>query len=149
MSYYDALIAKWPTLAAGTVSDRLAAINALTVPGPSAPVPIVAVTEYLRSNNLWLAIKAATATSPGAAAAVDYNSDTRAQTIDFSLPIVGQMLADLVGRALLSQQQSDAMVALGATTLPWWKANGYRAPITGQDLVEAGLQTAPPVTPLA
>jgi hypothetical protein len=121
MAYYDALVAKWATLT-GTTQQKLDAVNALTVAGPNVPVPVLQVMTYLRTNNLWMGIKAATATSPGAAAAVDYNSDPRVQTLDVSLPIVQSMLADLVSKTLLTQAQSDAIKAMGTPPIPWWQA---------------------------
>ena len=140
MPYYDALKTKWATLSPGTTAQKLAAINALTVAGPAQSVPISTVVNWLRMNNLWLPIKAAVAfgSSPGAMAAVDLNSDLREQTIDFTLPLVGAMLADLVSHGLLSQAQSDALVAMGATTLPWWQSAGYTSPIGQGDLAAAG-----------
>ncbi|HEY8837232.1 MAG TPA: hypothetical protein VIO16_06020 [Dehalococcoidia bacterium] len=137
MAYYDALVAKWATLT-GTTQARLDAVNALTIPGPNVPVPVLQVMTYLRENNLWMAIKAATATSAGAAAAVDYNSDPRVQTLDVSLAIVQGMLADLVTHGLLSQAQSDAIVAMGAPPVLWWQANGYTGPFSAPDLQAAG-----------
>lgn len=143
MSYYDALAAKWATLS-GDTATKLATVNALTVPGPNVPVPVLEVMTYLRTNNLWLAIKAATGTSTGAAAAVDYNDDVRVQTLDVSLPIVQSMLADLVTHSLLTQQQADEIKALGAPSVPWWQASvangggGLSSPVTAPDLVGAG-----------
>lgn len=147
MAYYDALVAQWASLT-GTTQQKLDVINALTVPGPNVPVPVLQVMTYLRTNNLWLQIKSAQATSPGAAAAVDYNTDPRVQTIDMTLPIVQLMVADLVAHTLLTTAQALALAAMATTTTPWSQANGYNTPISGQDLVNAGLQSAVPVTPL-
>jgi hypothetical protein len=144
MAYYDALIAKWATLS-GTTQAKLAAINALTVPGPSQPIPVLQVMTYLRTNNLWLPIKAAVATSAGAAAAVDYNSDPRVQTLDVSLPIVLGMLADLVTNKLLAQSQSDAIKAMGTPLVPWITTTvangggGLSGPVSQPDLDKNGL----------
>jgi hypothetical protein len=141
MAYYDALAAKWPTLV-GTTQQKLDAVNALTVPGPNVPVPVLQVMTFLRTNNVWMGIKAAT--SAGALAAVDYNSDPRVQTLDVSLPIVQAMLADLVTHGLLTQSQSDAIKAMGATTILWWQATvaqgggGLSGPVSSADLVVAG-----------
>jgi hypothetical protein len=32
-----------------------------------------------------------------------------------------------------------ALLAMAATTIPWWKASGYPCPFSGQDIVNAGL----------
>lgn len=143
MAYYDALVAKWATLT-GTTAQKLATVNVLTVTGPTRPVSIVDVMAYLRQNNLWMPIKAATAISPGAAAAVDLSTDLRATTIDFTLPVVAGMLADLVAHALLTQAQSNALTAMSNTTIPWWQATvaqgggGLSSPVSQSDLSAAG-----------
>lgn len=156
MAYYDALIAAWngatqppagvtgAALTGLTTAQKLAAVNGWTVVGPNVPIPVLQVMTYLRTNNLWMAIKAATATSNGAAAAVDYNSDPRVQTLDVSLAIVQGMLADLVTHTLLTQAQSDAIKAMGSPLLPWWQASvaagggGLSGPVSNPDLVAAG-----------
>lgn len=145
MAYYDALISKWGTLS-GTTQQKLAAINALTVAAPNAPVPISAVMAYLRENNLWLSIKAAAAagSSQGAVAALDLNQDLRQTTIDFSLTLVGLMLADLVSHGLLSQAQSDALASMGTPQIPWWSTpvdhggGGLSSKVSVDDLQAAG-----------
>jgi hypothetical protein len=142
MAYYDALKAQWPSVTGATTADKLAALNALTVAGPRQLVPITSVMEYLRANNLWLRIKAATGVSQGALAAVDYNSDARATSINFDLDIVKAMLADLIANNLFTQAQSDALSSMGNSTVPWWQASGYTAPITYGDLALAGIEGA-------
>jgi hypothetical protein len=139
MGYYDALVALWPTLT-GSVQEKLDAANRATVAGPDRGVPIAEVMTYLRSNNLWLPIKqaAAAGSSVGAAAAVDLNADMRINTIDFNLPIVGGMLADMVGHKLLTQAQSDALVAMKAATILWRDAHGYPE-LSLNDVAAAGL----------
>lgn len=137
MAYYDALISKWNTLS-GTTDIKLSQINSLTVAGPDRLVPISEISDMLRSQGAWLPIKAAVTTSVGAAAAIDLNEDQRLVTIDINLPIVGQMLADLVSHSLLTQVQADAIVALKNTTTPWWQVNGYTSPINNNDLLAAG-----------
>lgn len=200
MTYYDALIAKWPTLGAAVIDQgridaakkafaaplaelpvrnadeelrdfeaRLDAanaerdawraawidifedaavvakcekLNAMTVTGdPLAEVPIEAVMGYLRANGLWLPIKAAQATSQGAAAAVDLNDDLRARTINFSLPVVKAMVADLIGHGLLRSEHLAAMTMLEVPEVPWWQSAGYSGPITPADLEAVFIDT--------
>jgi hypothetical protein len=139
--YYDALVAKWATLS-GTTAEKLAAINALTLAGPNVPVPVLQVMTYLRTNNLWMAIKASA--TPGAQAAVDYNSDPRVQTLDVSLPIVQGMIADLVTHSLLTQTQANEIIAMGNVGIPWWKmpvasgGGGLKGHVGMNDLIAAG-----------
>lgn len=40
MPYYDAMIAKWPTLQPGTTAEKLVEINAATATGPAIPMVI-------------------------------------------------------------------------------------------------------------
>lgn len=142
MPYYTALQAKWPSLSADTTENKLVALNNLTAPRP-APAPIASVMTYLRSNGLWLGIKAASVgavPSLGAQAAVDLNADLRMETIDFGLPIVQAMLADLVTHGLLTQEQAAALNALGTEVIPWWQSAGYPRPFDMGDITEAGLE---------
>jgi hypothetical protein len=136
MTDYSALVAKWATLT-GDTATKLAAVNAATVAGPNVPVPVLQVMTYLRTNNLWMGVKASQ--TPGAMAAVDYNSDPRVQTLDVSLLIVRGMLADLVTHTLLTQAQADAIVAMGTPPVPWWQANGYSRAFDLGDINAAGL----------
>lgn len=137
MAYYDRLKTKWADLS-GTTQEKIAAINTLTVPGPDKLVAIADIMTYLRTYNLWLPIKAAAGTNPAAAAVVDIEEDLRANTIDFSLPIVSQLLAALVQTNLLSQNHADEITAMKATTQLWWQANGYPSIFNENDLIAAG-----------
>lgn len=149
MAYYDALIAKWATLPAVTtgadVTANLATLNAMTVPGTTQPVAIIDAVTYLREQNAWLAIKAAAPTNPAAEAAVDLNDDIRATTVDFSLPGVRAMIDALVTSGYLTTAQSAALIAMGATAVPWWEASiadtgaALSSPINVHDLIAAGV----------
>jgi hypothetical protein len=50
------------------------------------------------------------------------------------------MLGDLIANNLITAKHAADITAMGNTTLPWWQSVGYPHPITGQDLVDAGLQ---------
>lgn len=139
MAHYDALVAQWKLLTSQTTDAKLAEINALKVPGPTKLVAIIDVMNYLRSAGAWLTIKAAAGTNLGALAAVDLNSDPRAVTMDFDLPIVGQMIGALVSANLLSAQQAADLVAMKNPLVPWWKANGYSGEFNSNDITAAGL----------
>lgn len=143
MPYYDALIAKWATLK-GTTDEKLTQINALAVPGPDRAVPIDEITALWWRQGVWPIIKVSASTSAGAAAALAINSDTRMQTIDMNIPIVGQMLGEMVSKSVITQAQADDVIALKNTTLPWWQgtvAQGggeLRASVALSDLAAAG-----------
>lgn len=148
-THYAALTAKWATLPAVTtgadVTANLATLDALTLNGSSQPVAIIEAVTYLREQNAWLAIKAASADNAAAAAAVDLNDDVRATMIDFSLPGVKAMLAALVSANLLSDDQSAALTAMGVATVPWWETpvanggGGLSSPVNVHDLIAAGI----------
>lgn len=143
---YDEALATWHMGYAAIFHDtavlaKLSQINALTVAGPRQLVPISTVMEYLRSHNLWLPIKNAQAGSPGAAAAVDYNSDMRAETIDFDLPIVQAMLDDLVSHQLLTLEQRGTIDAMATSRVPWWQDAGFTSPIGTGDLESVFVST--------
>lgn len=99
--------------------DAAAALNVEQVAQPDRTVPISEVMEYLRSNNLWVAIKKASATNDAAYACVDLNEDPRATTIDFNLPVTQGVLAALVSATLLTQTQADDLTAMKSWSLPW------------------------------
>lgn len=122
MSFYVTLAALIAAPEYTNLSDVEAAavVTAKTLPGVNAPVQIADLMVYLRTNSLWLPIKAAAATgNPAAAAAVDINEDTRARTIDMSLEVVHQLLGGLVQSQLLTQDQADTIIAMGAPPVSW------------------------------
>lgn len=138
MAYYDALVEKWATLE-GTAHDKLVAVNAATEAAADRLVPIAEVMTYLRSNALWLPIKAAAGSNPAAAACVDLAEDLRAQEIDFSLTIAQQVLGGLVQSGLLSADQADHLQAMKNVFVPWWQAHNYPGLFNESDLIAAGL----------
>lgn len=157
MAYYGALIAAWnsgATLPSGVTGTAFAAgdtdiqkidkVNDWTITGPNQPVPVLTIATWLREQGLWLPIKAAAAagSSQGAVAAIDYNEDPRTDTLDFSLAAVQAMLADLVSHNLLTQAQSNALVAMGTPQVPWVTAESGAdlvGPVTNADVSLSGL----------
>lgn len=151
LSEFEAALAGRHTAYAGIFLDpaviaKLDQVNALTVAGSRQMVPIAAVMGYLRANNLWLPIRAAQASSEGAAAAVDYNTDPRTVSIDFDLPIVQLMLDDLVAHDLLSTEQRAELDAMASSQLPWWQNAGFTSPIGTGDLEAVMVQTGEVLT---
>lgn len=143
---YDIALAEWHMGYASIFHDpaviaKLEQLNAETVSGPRRIVPIATVMEYLRTNNLWPSIVAARVVSPGAAAAVDYNSDSRTHSINLDLPIVQAMLDDLVARNLLTDEQRTTIYRMGNTVVPWWQSAGFSSPIGTGDLESVFVQT--------
>ena len=151
MAYYDALKAQWAALPAGdTTAQKLAAVNALTVAGPSIDVPVSAVVGYLaESSKLASLLKyaaAPAATEAGVAAAElsaiimcpnappfrTSNSTVAASVAGFLTALAADANSGLVAADV------TALLALAATTLPWWQSAGYTSPISQGDLDAAG-----------
>lgn len=139
MAYYDALIAKWPTLAPGTTQQKLDALNAETVAGPATPMVI----ETYRIYNV---IDASEFTALSAANQQLVRDILSMGTVDASVgtAVRTRMLA-LFGAGTATR---TALAALAATfetkTISWAKANGYPdaqkggGGITLTDLANAG-----------
>ena len=139
MAYYDALIAKWPTLTPGTTAAKLVQINALTVSG-SIPTTIYSTGADILNCIDWTEFNALT--------------DAKQKNILALCAIPGALLG---GSGQLSHLVPGMIVAYfppaGATitalsamakALPWWQATvaqgggGLQAPVAPSDLVQAG-----------
>lgn len=162
MAYYDALISKWATLPTGdATAQKLAAINAMTVPGPNVDVQPSAVKGKLLLMGAYFPLKAF------AGSAVNSNT-THDNALGAAMSLIEMLdmpnaplfamsdpttyatikgMADAVleqetataGSTGFTQAVHDALLALAATTVPWWQANGYKHEITTGDVVVAGL----------
>jgi len=165
MGYYDALVAKWSTLT-GTTSEKLDAVNALTVPGPNVDVQISAVVGVMALSGAYLSVSAfaqgSSNGSPTHDAALSYAklfisilTMPNAPSFAMSDPtdnavITGMMDAILAqetavpGSTGFTQAIRDKLIALSATSLPWWKASvadgggGLSSTVSVDDLIEAG-----------
>jgi len=136
---WDAAIRAHPAYQAGGSDEAIAAaINADDRVGPDQPVPVSAIVNYLRREGVWLAIKmAASQGVVSAAAAVDLASDMHAGTVDLTLPIVRELLPDLVTRGLMKQAQLDMVFAMGKTVTPGWQALGAPSALNEHDIYRA------------
>ena len=153
MSYYDALAAKWATLS-GSADEKLSAINALTIAGGAKNVPV----GYLALHGLLPGIEAFASTPPqgadtqivGAAKAlitlIATPSISVFQTSDpAQYAIIETLLGGLASAGLLAASDSQALLSLAATSLPWWQATvvqgggGLTSPVGVGDLSAAGL----------
>lgn len=157
MSYYDALAAKWATLS-GSADEKLSAINALTIAGGAKNVPVGEVVGYLALHGLLPGIEAFASTPPqgadtqivGAAKAlitlIATPSISVFQTSDpAQYAIIETLLGGLASAGLLAASDSQALLSLAATSLPWWQATvvqgggGLTSPVGVGDLSAAGL----------
>lgn len=134
MAYYDALIAKWATLAPGTTEQKLSALNAETVASGAAQRMLI------QSYDLYNAIDGGEFSALSAANQQIVRDMLNMGTVDVSpnKPARTRLLS-LFGVGTATR---TALVALAATfdtpSVPWWKANGYSSPFTANDLSAAG-----------
>jgi hypothetical protein len=150
MADYTALTAEWATLS-GTTAEKLAAINALTVAGPNQDVPPSAVVAYLALNGKFAALmkyaQSPPATDAGVAAAnfaaiigLGNNAPIFEMSVPATYAAIEAMLDALASDPASGVASADvaALLALAATAVPWWQANGYTSPIGPNDLAAAG-----------
>lgn len=162
MAYYDALKAEWATLT-GTIAEKLAAVNAATVAGPNVDVTVPQIVGYLLLNGAYLPVSAfaqgattgnathdaALAAAKTLMAAITVPNAPTLRMSDPSTYAIIKGMADAVlaqetaspGSTGFTQAVHNGLLALAATTVPWWQANGYASPLNGHDLVAAGLTT--------
>lgn len=114
------------------VMAKLEALNEMTVPGDRVAVPISSAVAYLREQNAWLSIK--TSSNEAALAVIDLYEDSRADSLDFTLPIVGEVMGGLVSAGLLTQSQADGLTAMSVAKIPWWASAKYPVLIAPTDL---------------
>ena len=159
MSYYGSLIGKWGTLS-GTTAQKLAAINALTVPGPSVDVSVSSVVGYLLLSGGYLPLAAfaqtaatgntthdtalaaaktvmALMTIPNAPSFGMSNPGTFAAVKGMADAILAQETAS-PGSTGFTQAIHDGLLALCSTSTPWWQSAGYTGPFSQADLAAAG-----------
>ncbi len=157
MTYYDALASEWAAITAAnpgyTTAQKLAAVNAMTVAGPTVDVPTSAVLNYLMLNVKLVGLEAYAAAPPSGSsptvvalvkellAAFGYPAFQIFQTsLAAVYSTVSGMLSAIAGdvNTGLTSADATAILALAQTTIPWWQANGYTSPINNNDLTAAG-----------
>ncbi len=152
MAYYTALQTIWATLpSTDTTAQKLAAVNAMTVDGPNQDVPVANVEGYLSIGGIltnmedWLAAN----TTPSAARTSAKEllrtiASPHVMAFNTSAPETYAALQGMLNAlaasppALLTAANVSALLAMAATTLPWWQANGYSSPISSADMIAAG-----------
>lgn len=160
MGYYDALVAKWATLS-GSTEEKIAAVNAATVPGPCVDVPVSEVLGCLLLKGAYWPLSSFAAGTPTgdpthAAALISAKSlmlltstqnapvfrMSDQDTFDTVKGMMDAILAQEIaapGTTGFTQAVHDALLSLCATTLPWWEAEGgLTSPINEHDLTAAG-----------
>lgn len=149
---YSPLTALWPSLPAGTTAEKIAAVNAMTTSGTPRDVAVGDVQGYLDLNGLLPAIRTWVASNPAAGIAltaaqglIDVLESPHIAVFQMSNSTVYTEIEGMLNAlaasppALLSATNVSNLLALAATTIPWWQANGFPAPLTTNDAAAAGL----------
>ncbi len=149
MAYYDALIAKWQTLPIGSVAEKTAAINALTVPGPNVDVAIPDAVGILALAGVYQQLVDYSASESGSDASkvlAAFLTAPNAPPLQFSIPDIAASLSEVFAGLVtdaantgITQEVADSILALSKTTILWWKSAGYTSPIGSGDLDAAGI----------
>ena len=135
MAYYDALIAKWATLAPGTTTAKLAELNALTVQTatqgkallePSAILNAIVPADLAGLTQLQILIL----TLLLSGSTVDASKGT---TIRAAFQNIFAGKTTTLNNLLALVNGADAPV-----TIPWWKSVGYISQLNENDLIAAG-----------
>ena len=166
---YSHLVAAWnstalpsgvtgtPLGSAMTTAQKLAAINAWTMAGPTADVQPSQVVAYLALNGRLAALLKYAATPPGTAAGLAAANLAAVLAMGTNAPVFNTSQANVYAaiEAMLNALISDAssgliaddasnLLALAQTRIPWWQASvaaggaGLTSLITSDDLVAAG-----------
>lgn len=140
MAYYDALIAKWATLAPGTTAQKLAAINALMVASPTAQRMLIP------SYEIYNAVDGTEFSALSAANQQLVRDMLNMGTVDASpnKPARVRLLA-LFGAGTTTRTNLVALAAIYDTPpIPWATApvehggGGLSSAVTSNDLSAAG-----------
>lgn len=154
MSYYTALLNKWPSVQGADLAAKLAALDAETVAGPNIDVAIGDIVGYLAIGGKIAPLQdyAASTQTVSNKNAVDAArtffvliNTPRISVMQTSVPsvyaAVQGFLSTISADAASGITTNDVQAILGmaATTMPWWQANGYSSPIGTGDLEAAGI----------
>ena len=130
-----------PEYASMTDQEAADAINAKTVTLRQL-VPTWRVKQYAIENGIWATLKLARENTelPNelrglCISIIDWVDDSagKIQTVDMDLPSVQYMLGGLVTATLATQEQVNAILAMGSVTVAWTQHNGL--PEIGRGLV--------------
>lgn len=139
MAYYDALTAKWATLS-GMTTQKLSAINALTVPGPAVPcflaptqiVNAIVPADLAALSGTYLQILLILLSGASVNASVGTTVRIGVQTI-------------FTGKTTTLSQLGALVAPFDNPQVPWWQAavanngGGLSAPVSQTDLDAVGL----------
>jgi hypothetical protein len=158
MAYYDALVAKWPSVTGANTAAKLANLNGQTVAASGTQdVSASAIFNVLLGTLEWGNIELMSRPLPtGTLGPVLNAADANvAKLITFArivqsgitIPTSNAAIATSLN-SLLTQMVTAHLIAAGTQTtivalatpppVPWWQSNGYLGPINLNDLAAAG-----------
>jgi hypothetical protein len=144
-----ALQTAWATLPAGATTQKLQAINTMTVAGPPQDITVSVLENFLISNNLLQPVTTYVTKGQNQSALIgcNYLLALIAQStpvIHTSIPAnfaaVQQLGAGLLADPAtgVNQGHITALIAIIAPPILWWQANGFSGAISITDLIAAG-----------
>ena len=137
----DALATKWAVITTAnpgfTTAQKLAALNALMVAGPNADGVYATFFAYCAHAIATLeAGGTLTGAQQAAANWAAFIATPGISSVQTSVPAVYSMVSTMMS-AIASDSASgltgaivSSLLALAATQIPWWQANGFSGPIT-------------------
>lgn len=157
MAYYDALATRLSQLS-GSMSEKIATINAENVPGPRIDVAVSSVLGDLMLSGAYLRLYAFASNTPTGDPSHDQAladakmllalvTSANAPAFNTADPGRYAMLAGMLDALVametetgISQTVRDGLLARAETKKPWWQANGYSSPIGFGDIEAAGIE---------
>ena len=136
---YSALRSIWPTLS-GTVADKVATINAMTVVYPALASFAASAGNGNATHDAALGaakVLMAWVTAPNAPRIKMSDPTVYATVSGMAAALVAQETA-APGSTGFTAPFSASLIGLSASTTPWWQANGLTGPVTEPDLANAG-----------
>ena len=133
MAYYDALIAKWPSVTGATTAAKLANLNSQTVTGSAVPMVIPTYKIY----NLIVGSEFSALTAANQQLIRDILG---MGTVDCSpgTQIRARIVAIFPSGTTTFSNLSTLAAEYDSPQIPWWQANGYTSTISNNDLIAAG-----------
>ena len=95
------------------------------------PVTIHALKQYAIFGGFWAKLKSGRSSPVQNVAdlcmsVIDWIEDARVQSVDVSMPEVQAMIGALVAAQIMTQQQADEIIAMGAMQVPWAQSIGHQ-----------------------
>jgi hypothetical protein len=134
VAYYDALVAKWATLGAGTTAQKLTALNALTATG--SPQKAILSPSSILNAIVFADLAALTQLQVSQLTLLLAGNDIDASQ---GTPIRAGIQALFAGKTATLNNLGALVAPFDAPTIPWWQSAGYPRPFDIGDISAAGV----------